>query len=245
VKTSEERLAEDRPVRGDAGFSLVELSVAMLVCSVVAGAAGVMVMTGAKSARSSEARLDTINSARVSVESMSRSLRTAVLPRQLDNAGSLDAAFLQASPRRVSFYANINNPDNTVGPSRVTYALDGTGNLIQTIQAPNPHAVDDHDYKYCDLALSSCPRSTRSLTPRVDTSQPLFRYFDQDGAELPLTATCVADACLSPAALEDVDAVEVKVVVAPPPDVAIGSTTYVTRVSLPNHDAVIREGNKT
>lgn len=231
-----------RPKRHpDAGFTLVELSVAMLVSSVVAGAAAVMFTAALKSNTTTEARLDSINAARVSVESMSRTLRTAVLPRQLDDAGNTDAAFLRAAASEVSFHANINNPGNSIGPSRVTYRVTN-GQLTQTIQAPNPHAPDDHDYTYCDLAVASCLRSSTGLAVDVLTSAPVFTYYDQTGTPLALSASCGGLPCLPAAGLEVIDAVEVRVVVAAPARAgSIGPSTYVVRVALPNNDAIIRE----
>lgn len=229
---------------GDAGFTLVEVSVAILVSGVVAAAAAVMFNAGLKSNQTTEARLDTINSARVSVESMSRTLRTAVLPRQLDDAGNTDAAFLAAAGSEVRFYANINNPDNVIGPSRVTYrVVDGT--LLQTIQPPDPHAPDDHDYTYCDPTAAGCSVSTSALAHGVTSSAPVFTYFDDAGAALPLTASCAGTPCLPLASLDVIDAVEVRVSVAAPAKVTgIGPSSYVVRVALPNNDAIIREDSQ-
>lgn len=236
------RLLERRARRrDDAGFTLVELTVAMVVSGVVATATAVMFNAALKSNTSTEARLDTINTARVSVESMSRSLRTAVLPRQLDDAGNTDAAFLRAASDEVAFYANIDNPNNIIGPSRVTYRV-VDGRLEQTIQRPDPHDPDDHNYTYCDTTLSSCPHSTRTLADGVVTTTPLFTYYDEAGAEMALTSACGSKACLPSTSLDVVDAVEVRVVVGPPPRAdGIGPTTYVLRVALPNNDAIIRK----
>lgn len=226
----------------DHGFSIAELTVAMFISSLVAAAAAGMVNMALQSSKASETRLTSINDARVSVESMSRTLRTAVLPSQLQNNVDLTkAAFLQASPRAVYFYANIDNPDNTVGPSRLTYTVTAGGVLVQTIQAPNTPIPVNRDYKYCDLSLASCARQTRALASGVDATGVVFRYFDQFGTELAPTATCGGAPCLDVDDMEAVDAVEVKVVLRPPANVKIGPTTYVTRVSLPNHDAVIRK----
>ncbi|MCW2713550.1 MAG: hypothetical protein JWN88_597 [Frankiales bacterium] len=227
---------------GDGGFSLAELSVAMFISALVAAAAAGMVNMALQSSKASEARLTSINDARVGVESMSRSLRTAVLPRQLDGT-STDNAFLKAAPQYVFFYANINNPDNTIGPSLVTYEVTAAGGLVQTIQKPDPHLPSDHDYKYTCLPASTCSKTTRTLATGVTPAMTMFRFFDQTGAELAYTtnSNCPSATCLSTAAVEDVDAVEVKLVLQPPAGVKIGSTTYVTRVALPNHDAIIRE----
>ena len=59
------------------------------------------------------------------------------------------AAFIQGTPKSVQFYANINNDRNIVRPSRVTYAVNASNELIETVQAPDAHAADDFDYQYC------------------------------------------------------------------------------------------------
>jgi hypothetical protein len=220
------------------------VSVSLLVSGVVAAAAAVMFNAGLKSNTTSEARVDTINAARVSVESMSRTLRTAVLPRQLDDAGSTDAAFLSASASEVRFYANINNPDNVIGPSRVTYRVSGR-DLVQTIQPPDAHAPDDHDYRYCDPGAPGCVSRSMVLASGLETSVPVFTYYDDAGAALTLSGSCAGVACLPGNSLDVIDAVEVRVVVAPPARApGIGPTTYVLRVALPNNDAIIREDGK-
>ncbi|MCU1673722.1 MAG: hypothetical protein JWN77_1835 [Frankiales bacterium] len=226
--------------KADGGFGLVEMLVAMFVGSLVMGAATVIFNVTLQSSRATQSRVDGINAARVATEAMSRSLRTAVLPTQLDASGSFDAAFLQAAPRAVFFYANINNPGNAIGPSRVSYQVIGN-NLVQTIQAPLAHAANDHDYKYCDLAQTTCARSTLLLTSGVDAGG-IFTYYDRYGSVLSPSVACTVGTCLDATSLENVDAVEIRVAVSPPAGVRVGPSTYFTRVALPNHDAVIRDG---
>lgn len=232
--------------RDDTGFSLAELTVSMLVSTLVAAAAAVMFDVALKSNTATEARLDAINESRVAVESMSRSLRTAVLPRQLEAGGTTataEAAFLQADGVGVSFYANINNPGNTIGPSRVTYTISATGDLVQTIQQPDRPLPASRNYTYCDPAVATCKRSTRLLASRVDARLPLFTYYDQYGLAMPYGANCAGRPCLTASELEVVDAVEVRVVVRAAPKAAVGPTSYVTRVALPNHDSIVPEGS--
>lgn len=223
---------------GDAGMTLAELLVGVVVAAMVVAAAGTLFAVGMRSNATSTARLTTINQARVSVEAMGRSLRTAVLPSQLDDAGNTDTAFLQGEANAVSFYANINNLNNTVGPSRVTYTVNAARQLVQTVQPPLPNPVS-HDFKYCDPALAGCVKTVTVLAEGVDVSVPLFRYYDSTGAVISYATTCPdGNACLSGTSLGNVDAVDLTLVLRTS-GVSIGPTTYVLRVSLPNHDSVI------
>jgi prepilin-type N-terminal cleavage/methylation domain-containing protein len=226
---------------GDAGLTLVEMLTAMVVGSIVMSAAFVMFMTAQRSNATSIARQDTVNQAKVSVEAIGRNLRTAIQPNQLEDAASTDVAFVQAGARGVAFYANIDNVDNLIGPSRVTYAVDGGNRLLQTIQRPLPHAPSDHNYEYCDPALASCVKSTRVLATGVTPAAPLFTYYDDQEAALGFDPAC---SCLTAGNLGVVSSVEVKLVLttqAAAGATAVGSTTYVLRVGLPNRDSVIRE----
>jgi hypothetical protein len=226
--------------------SLAEMLVGMVVSSIVMGAAAVMFTVAIESNTTTEVRLDTINSARVSVEAMSRSLRTAVLRSQLSDtsAPTGEAAFLSAAPAGVEFYANVNNVDGTVGPSRVSYAVTG-GSLVQTTQPPEPLPAGSYEYQYCDLSVASCFRRTQLLADGVDTSAGVFTYYATDGSVILPTGTCGGGPCLGPTDLARVDAVEIRVQVRSTKHPKLGPSTYVTRVALPNNDAVIRNGGST
>jgi len=232
--------------KNDAGFSLAETIVGSFVALLVMGSAGAMFVSAIKSNRTSVARLDTVNQGRVAVESMGRSLRTAVLPSQLDDAASVnDTAFLVGEANSVSFFANINNLGNTIGPSKVSYAINAAGSLIQTVQKPLPDPVN-HDFKYCDATLASCAKTVLDLADGVQSTRPLFVYYDQNGTVIPYSTTCPdGNPCLSGLDLGNVDAVDISVVLKQPSATTIGATTYLLRVSLPNHDSIIRDNGGT
>ena len=237
-----QQLRRPRPNR-DAGVTLAETLVGMIVASLVMGAAATMFVAALQSNKLSIARLDTINEGRISVEAMGRTLRTAVLPKQLDDASSADAAFLQGESKAVSFYANINNLGNATGPSRVSYAVNASNQLVQTIQPPLPLPVN-HDFKYCDPLLASCYKKVTVLGTGIDTSAAIFVYYDQSGAPITFASICTdGQACLSGADLGNVDAVDLKLVLKQPNTTNIGPTTYLLRVSLPNHDSIFLGAN--
>jgi prepilin-type N-terminal cleavage/methylation domain-containing protein len=229
--------------RDDSGFTLTEMVVACLVMGLVVST-GFLVLTGAmNTAKGTGNRLNDINTARLAVAAMSRSLRTAVLPSQLnDNTSTVDAAFIQGGPTSVSFYADINNPatlpssGNTIyGPSQVTYTVSASGTLTQTVQPPNSHSVTDNNYLYCTPGTSGCVVYTTILARGIDantTSKPLFTYYDATGNPL---------GALSAANLDDVDSIDVRVGLDTDTTSPMGTTSYTTRVSLPNHESLLRQ----
>ena len=114
------------------GVTLVEMSVTILVLGMLVGALVMMVTSGERVSGGVKERMDQTNSATIAMERMSRNLRTAVLQSQLTTACILSVHRLGV-PRRlpisVQFYADVDNPKNTVGPSRVTYTVAG-GSLV-------------------------------------------------------------------------------------------------------------------
>lgn len=221
----------------EAGFTLVETLVGTIVASLVMAAAAMMVDAALRSYQASDARTTTINAGRVAVSEIGRTLRTAVLPSQLDDASNTDTAFLQAQSAAVSFYADIDNPKNTVGPSRVSYKVDTANQLVETLQRPLPNPVN-RNFQYCDPTVSSCAVRTTVLAQNVETTLPVFVFYDSSGAVMPYDANCSGVPCLAGPDLARVDAVDVRVVLRASTTAPIGPTTYLLRVGLPNHDSL-------
>jgi prepilin-type N-terminal cleavage/methylation domain-containing protein len=244
------RLAAHRErLRGarEDGFTLTELVVACMIMGLVTSG-GFLVLTGAlRTSQGTKDRLTDINNARLAVSSMSRSLRTAVLPSQLDdNTSGVTAAFIQGGATSVSFYADINNPvtlpvsgNTRYGPSQVSYTVTGpTTNqvLTQTIQPPNLHDVNDHNYQYCTPGSAGCVVYTTVLARGVDASasKPLFVYYQADGTVL---------GTLSAGNLDDVDSIDIRVGMDNVSTSPMGTSSFTTRVSLPNHESLLRQQN--
>ena len=224
--------------RPDSGTSIVEIAVSMMVFSILLIACGTLYITSIRSVGSTNARLVETQDAKIAISAMSRSLRTAILPSQLyDTSSSTEAAFILATPNLIQFYANIDNPNNTIGPTKVTYKVAG-GVLTQTAQKPLPRVGTSKAFIYCDPNLPTCATSTKVLARGVVTSgAPLFRYYDALGVQL-------TGATLTAAQLEVVDAVDVSVTVSQQKTRFSDGTTYVLRIALPNHDAVVRAENE-
>jgi len=215
---------------GDKGFTLTEMVVVISILSVVLAMVATTTITAQKNLNGSSARLDQVQQGKLAIEAMTKTLRTAVRPTQLNATctGCDQAAFLQGNARTVQFYANINNPSNITGPSRVSYIVNGNGELTESIQAPNPHAATDFNYQYCTPG-PGCVVPSRIIARGVSTTSTLFTYYDSSGTTFSTLPLSVGD-------LPRVDSVDVVISVQRSPQVR--GTTFTQRVTLPNADSV-------
>jgi prepilin-type N-terminal cleavage/methylation domain-containing protein len=219
---------EDR----QAGFTLAETVVTMFVLGIVlAGVQTALIMTQ-RVVGNQSIRVDQTQQSGTAIAAMSKTLRTAVLPSQLGGTcGTCNlAAFIQGTPNSVQFYANINNDGNTVGPSRVTYSVNSSNQLVETIQAPNAHAATDFNYQYCTPG-PGCVVPTRVIAQHVVPGTQLFTYYDKSGNDM--TA-----GNLSATELNQVDSIDLLVKVQDTTSSTVPPTTFVARITLPNAQAI-------
>lgn len=224
--------------RGDSGFTLIELMAVIGILGMVLAMVMGMMIAIVKTTGNNSMRIDGSQQGKVATEAMSKSLRTAVLPKLLSAtcSGCDVSAFISGNVRAVSFYANLNNdytvaPTGTTtnGPSKVSYTVDAAGSLTETIRRPNPHAATDFNYQYtCAVGSTGCVVTSRVVARGVSTAQPLFTYYDRNQTQL---ATPLAGDDLA-----SVDSVDITLTItaatgAPPANV-------VTRVALPNAGVV-------
>ena len=219
-----------RPKRSDEGVTLIEMVVVIAILSGVLAMVMTVIIAAQKNVNGNSARLDQIQQGKVAMESMSKTLRTAVRPSQLNATctGCDQAAFLQGNARSVQFYANINNPANILGPSRVSYTVDNSGVLTETLQAPNAHSATDYNYQYCTPG-PGCTVTSRVLARGVSLNQTMFTYYDASNntfSTLPLASTD----------LPRVDSIDIIMNISS--SAQVSATTFTQRVTLPNADAV-------
>lgn len=175
-------------------------------------------------------RLDQTQQAKASMDAMTRTLRTAVLPSQIGGGAATTSAFVVGDWNRVSFFANVNNEADASGPSKATYQLMSSGDLVETIQPSSGKDAGTGEFTYCVVGSPGCVVYTRTIARRVvyDSARPIFTYYsvtDVDGLPLPLTNFT----------LPTVNSMDVTVSVKAGKDVV--ASTVVTRVSLPNANA--------
>lgn len=251
------RPAHRRPPSADErGTSLVELIVVMFVLTIVLAATATLSIGFTRTNAENASRQTQLDDARAAVERMSQTLRTAVKPSQLITACFSDCAavdaFMQGKDGSVSFYANIDNPGNAVGPSRVAYAVDASGVLTESVQTPDdadpstPAVVDPgpNGYVYCNatdpLASPQCKAhlQTRRLAAGVQAGDPIFTYYDTAGNTLSPGPTGLTSDDLG-----KVLSIQVVLTLQSTNVTKSAPTTYIQRITLPNAQAVLRQGN--
>lgn len=237
--------------RRDAGMTLTELLVVMLIMGIVIAATATLTIGLSRTTGQNIARQDQIDVARTAVERISKTARTAVKPSQLMSGCSVACvevdAFLQGGGLSMKFFANLDNPGNNVGPSQITYTIatagPDAGVLIEKRQLPDSKVPTASGYAYCNAeaagATSACRSrlTVRRLAQGVSTAKPVFAYFAGNGD--PLTPTAAG---LSASDLEKVLAVEVTLTVQSASPTHPRPTTYIQRIVLPNAQAVMQQG---
>ncbi len=220
----------------DAGYTLTEMIVVIgILGMVLAIVQGTLILTN-KTVAGNATRIDSQQQARIAIDSMTKVLRTAVLPSQLNctGPGCGSAAFINGSALAVSFYANINNDANAIGPSQVSYYFVGT-DLHESVQPPDAHAVGVYNYTWTTCTPGpGCSKVDRVLARGVQNasaSQAMFTYYDKSGNVITTGTLLAAD-------LAKVDSIDVVVKVRTSKDTTVQSTTFTQRVTLPNADSV-------
>lgn len=241
----------------EAGTTLTEVLVAMLIMSIVVIATASLTIGFGRTTAQNTARQDQIDVARTAVERMSKTTRTAVKPSQLlasceSTCAQVDS-FLQGTTTSMKFYANLDNVGNSVGPSQITYTIGTSGAdagvLIEKVQIPDfPQPTNGNSYSYCNAeAVGASADCKKRLTVRrlatgvvLSASEPTFSYFRADGS--PLSAT---GSGLSAADLERVMAIEIRLKVRSSSSSAPAPTTYIQRITLPNAQAILQGEDTT
>jgi prepilin-type N-terminal cleavage/methylation domain-containing protein len=226
--------------RDEDGVTLAELTVTMVVLGLLASVTVLMVTASMRVSSGTKERMDQSNSATIAMQRVSRTLRTAVLQSQLTTTCTLaictESAFLQGTRTSVQFYADVDNPKNTVGPSRVTYSVVG-GVLTETVQKPDSPTPDAAGYHYCNPG-PGCTIRTTVLATDVQTTGPVFSFYT---AADPVNAINLAvGAQLTAAQLKAVDSIDISLLVRKAGGANVAGASMVQRVALPNADSVVR-----
>lgn len=229
-----------RPRAGDdSGVTLIEMMVVVTILGTVLAIVTQGMLVAQRTMTDNSSRLDGLSQTNVAVEGMTRVLRTAILPSQIQATctGCDVAAFIKGDERSVQFYANVNNDgilptsgSTDYGPRRVTYSVGTDGVLTETVQKPNTHSVSDFNYQYCTPG-PGCPVTNRVLARDVQAGA-VFTYYDRAG-------TVVAPPLQSATSkLKAVDSIDI--VMRVQPSTRVKSATVTARVTLPNADSLIQ-----
>ena len=223
----------------DEGVTLIELMVVVGILGTVLAIVTQGLIVAQRSMADNASRLNGLSQTNVAIEDMTKVLRTAILPSQVQATCTLCdvAAFISGDATSVQFYANVDNdgilpapPATTdLGPRRVTFSV-ADGELTETVQKPNLHAVTDFNFQYCTPG-PGCPVRRRVLARDVQPGA-LFTYYDRTGAVIapPLQSAT--------SKLKAVDSIDL--VLRVQPSSRAGAATVTARVTLPNADSLIQ-----
>lgn len=225
---------------GEHGFGLIELMVSMSVFALVMSLVVGLLITTQKQTASTAIRLDDIDQARMAIDSLSRTLRTAVEPAQLqlgctscNGPASTSTALTSAQPSTIQLFAN---GGSAAGPSLVTFtasydAAHNQGTLTKTVQPPDANSAPNFTYTACTpgpgCLITSLP-IVRGL--QWPLPGPLFTYYNNAGAQL----TPPAGASLPPQQLISIDSMTINLTVKTTSQYHTGPTSISSRVGLPN-----------
>ena len=169
-----------RRKRPETGYTLIETMIAMMLLSVVMAAAFSVVAVMQRGAMTTTNRFTAEGEAQTISDRISKDIRSAV------TASATGAAFASADVNDVTFFANLADPNGPTKLHAYLTLLGGTNVYLfhEDATAPNTGGSPGN-YTY------PATSSTRIDGKYLDTSQPIFSYFDSDGNPIatPITTT--------------------------------------------------------
>ncbi len=205
-----------RRTRKESGQStLVEISITLLILSIVMAFLFTTIESAERVVTATKLRITNLDEARTLMAVLTKDLRTATRL----TAGT--SPFVSGDSRDVVFYANLDNA--TGGPRKIHIYIDASSEIIAEMRLPD--------------AASVAPNYTYTGTPKLryvgrylanTSAQPVFEYLDADGTLLPVP--------LSSADRRAVASVRITLIVKATTKLAVGETTLVDQVRLPNVD---------
>jgi prepilin-type N-terminal cleavage/methylation domain-containing protein len=181
---------------GDAGTTLAEMLVALIVFGVFAAFVSTTVLQTTRLAKTSALREGAAQSASLVLQQLSRDLRTAV---RLGPTTAPQTAFVAATPTEVVFFSNV-EPEIL----RERLYVSG-GELFRETKRPDPTSTfPELTYTSTDPARTT----TRRIATAAVQTAGLFTYYVKAAPTVPLTTVAAAD-------LRDLSAVAVQVALDP------------------------------
>lgn len=206
-----------RPRRpsAQAGFTLVELLVVILIAGVVAAAVCGLYLGALRTTFDQTTRIQNQDDARLALYSMTRVIRAACCSDA--NLTSLSDALVLASPQELVFYTDL---DGDAEAERVRYYLSGTSLRMQTAEPDTSTSPPTYPSTY-DTDGIVIMEGVRN------GSEPLFAYF---GCDEDTTALYVISSPSTEALRRAVVAVSVSLDVNAHPELTKGVVELATRV---------------
>jgi prepilin-type N-terminal cleavage/methylation domain-containing protein len=212
-------------LNNEAGFSLVEMMVVVLVLgAVLAGMYQALSNIQSSSSGAAE-RVINLDEGRVLMDTLTKDFRTAT--RLTPTSYPIVSGTWQSA----TFYARLNT---TGQPVRVDISLDAEGRLEEKITDP-----------VCSVGTTPCPDNmwtypgpakTRIVGRWVDKTVPVFTYYSvtTQGVLTPITLGPPQDASLTDTQRANVRAIGISLKIRRSPNLGATPTVLTSRVRLPN-----------
>jgi len=215
-----------RVASGDAGISLAEMLVAMMIFALlIAMTSGLFI--SAVRANGSNRDIDaSTRSASNGMNELTRIIRAgSENPRPKAVSATADPAFVLAGSSTLTVYAFVNLADSLSTPRKVTFAVEG-GNLVETTVVGVETAPGSGFWNYPGTGAKRILAGP--VVPTSAGGAVLFTYLDSAGAVLPVPGGSVAGDRVT-----EIAAVTVQLQVGKT-SASKDSTTLVSTVGLPN-----------
>lgn len=206
-------------MRGDAGISLVELLIVMILLSIFLTVVSSLYISSLNTVTMGRNVVGNSKQASNAMNEISRVVRSGV---EL-NTGTVgaEAAIVSASKEKIRLYTNINFTSNEQKPMMVEFERTSNGNLVERQWKTRPAGADGY------WVVDSTPSMTQVLASTLTGTEPNFTFYDKDGAAVDVAGLSGND-------LKQIVAVDVRITVKPSANDDRNPVTLQNLVRLPN-----------
>jgi len=179
-----------RRTRDDAGLTLAEMMVVMMLMGLLSALVLTFVTTVERQMTNSKITNENTNQASAATNEVTKLLRGAV---NLKVKGQpVDApAFVEAGPTSMTFYTVVDTDPTTTPPMLVRLEVTADGSLVEKRWLADPHSADPY---WTFPSTAQTPDSTRTIahamTARPGSGKTLFTYlaYDTHGNQVAIAA---------------------------------------------------------
>ena len=235
-----------RARQSQAGLSMVEMSVGMLILGLIMASLLASFTTASRTSVTSDYRIQNLEEGRLLMENITKDLRTAAPPTQGVSPFFPDPAFpttkVLATDRDVTFYADLGT---TGAAKRVRLWLDSSKPkepvLREYVTPPNNQTDSPPQYTAANERSRLVGRyiiNTPVVNWPADAANAVFQYEDAAG-------TALGPLPLTPAQALLVRSITIRLKVRKSTSLSVAATTLESRVRLPNVIYSLQAGSTT